>query len=321
MCSSDLTNPLCSVGVCLDPRIYPKSTQLPDEEFKQLISKYPSVNWQFQDSKAIRPWVSTNRIQYNSKTAIGDRFVLLPHAYGFIDPLFSSGLSLSGWAINVLGHRIIKAIKTKDYSKNQFEYYNQKLKENFNYYDNLVSRAFKSFDSFDLWNAWYRFWALGNFLGVGSLVTPLGEFRKQKKPEIFEQYPYQTLQGSSFEENKKLFESACEVMDQYVDDSSSKEKTILGLFDLLKEVDFKPKTWHLDNPNQHCPSTFTLWPTLKLLIWGRTCNSVPIKKFYVTRFSLLFNFVLSELFQLVKKGFRSHVKLYMRMLKESLVRS
>ena len=36
--------------------------------------------------------MGTDRIQYSSKTTVGDRFVLLQHAAGFVDPLFSRGI-------------------------------------------------------------------------------------------------------------------------------------------------------------------------------------------------------------------------------------
>ena len=49
-----------------------------------------SICAQFKAAKAVRNcWVRTGRLQYSSKRIVGDRFCLLGHAVGFIDPLYS----------------------------------------------------------------------------------------------------------------------------------------------------------------------------------------------------------------------------------------
>ena len=43
---SQATNPLCSVGLMLDPRIYPLQPDIsPEEEFYAFIAKYPSLSF------------------------------------------------------------------------------------------------------------------------------------------------------------------------------------------------------------------------------------------------------------------------------------
>ncbi|MCB0196507.1 MAG: tryptophan 7-halogenase, partial [Anaerolineae bacterium] len=87
------TNPLCSVGLMLDPRVYPQSATLSaEEEFFAILDQFPSMRVQFQSAKAVRDWTRTGRLQYSAKQVVGDRFCLLGHAAGFIDPLFSKGL-------------------------------------------------------------------------------------------------------------------------------------------------------------------------------------------------------------------------------------
>ena len=49
------TNPLCSVGLMLDPRVHPAQPDLsPEEEFFQFIGRFPSIAQQFQPAKAVR---------------------------------------------------------------------------------------------------------------------------------------------------------------------------------------------------------------------------------------------------------------------------
>ncbi|NEE59450.1 FAD-dependent oxidoreductase, partial [Streptomyces sp. SID8455] len=90
----DSRNPLCSVGLTMDERTYPKPKDItPEQEFELFLDKYPAVKRQFVGASKVREWVSTDRLQYSSKQTIGDRWCLMSHAAGFLDPLFSRGLS------------------------------------------------------------------------------------------------------------------------------------------------------------------------------------------------------------------------------------
>lgn len=155
------TNSICSVGLNLDPRKYPKTDVLAEQEFKKFLSQFPDIAIQFEDAKPVRNWVSTNRLQYSSCSCMGEKFYLLPHAAGFVDPLYSFGLANSCTIIIPLASRIMKAISNDDYSAEQFadiEHLQQKL---FDYNDNLVNCSYISFRNFNLWDAWRRVWILG----------------------------------------------------------------------------------------------------------------------------------------------------------------
>ncbi|MCA9923855.1 MAG: NAD(P)/FAD-dependent oxidoreductase, partial [Anaerolineales bacterium] len=85
---AESTNPLCSVGLLLDPRRHPPRNDLtPEAEFFGFIADYPDIAAQFADAHAVRDWVRAGRLQYTSKQVVGDRWALLGHAAGFIDPL------------------------------------------------------------------------------------------------------------------------------------------------------------------------------------------------------------------------------------------
>ena len=71
------TNPLCSVGLMLDPRIYPiRKNVSPEEEFYSFIEKFPNINSQLRSAKPVRNWTRTERIQYTSKKIVGDAYRL-----------------------------------------------------------------------------------------------------------------------------------------------------------------------------------------------------------------------------------------------------
>ena len=61
----------------------------------RLMKKLPTVQEQFASAEAVLPFFHAPRLPFRSAVAAGKRWVLLPHAAGFIDPIFSSGFPLT----------------------------------------------------------------------------------------------------------------------------------------------------------------------------------------------------------------------------------
>ena len=161
-------NPLCSVGLTIDERTYPKPADMtPDEEFNQFLDMYPAVKRQFEGAARVREWVSTDRLQYSSTHSVGYRWCLMSHAAGFIDPLYSFGLGNTFQVVYSLVSRILEALDDDDFSVERFEYVDQAERGLLYYQDLIVNSSFISFSEFELWNAVFRVW--GAFLAHGSL--------------------------------------------------------------------------------------------------------------------------------------------------------
>ncbi|MDX4034665.1 tryptophan 7-halogenase, partial [Pseudomonas aeruginosa] len=107
---SESTNRLCSVGFqynCL--KYQPSGT--PEQEFSRLLDRYPSIARHFTEARVARDWVHAPRLNYRSRTILGERFCLLAQAAGFIDPLFSRGLITTFESILRLMPRLIDAVR------------------------------------------------------------------------------------------------------------------------------------------------------------------------------------------------------------------
>jgi FADH2 O2-dependent halogenase len=88
-------NGLTSVGLTLDRDTYPDNDQPAETEFCAFLRRFPLVEAQLGSARPIRPFVKTGRIQFVAHTIAGDRYLLAPHAAGFVDPLFSTGVDLT----------------------------------------------------------------------------------------------------------------------------------------------------------------------------------------------------------------------------------
>lgn len=153
------TNPLCSVGLQLDARRFPVPDNLsPQEEFEQWCGRFPMVAAQFDGARAVRPWVRTGRLQFTSHAASGPRWALLPHAWGFVDPLYSRGLSCTLDGVKTIATALLGADRRwdeVDLTSLQGQY--ERL---VGAHDDLAYGSLVSWRHPDLWRAWWYVWVL-----------------------------------------------------------------------------------------------------------------------------------------------------------------
>jgi FADH2 O2-dependent halogenase len=268
------TNRLCSVGINLDLDRFPvREDVTPEEEFWEIIERFPDVARQFEHARSVRPFVSSRRSQFSSTQLLGDRWILLPHASDFIDPLFSSGLSVTVNAINALAHRLVDAVRQDDFRSERFAYVEEWVKRSYGYFDELVACSYTAFRDPELWNAWFRVWVLGSTYGTNALNEAAARFERSGDPadfEVLEQAPYRGVQGIDFPPYATLFERASQVLRAVDAGDVTVRDAIAQLYQLLRASQLAPSTFGIDDPQRRHPAgTFTLLPITRILLWGK----------------------------------------------------
>ena len=69
----------------------------------ELLRRYPSIAAAFDGARPLMPIAFRPTIQHRLTRAAGERWMLMPHAYAFVDPLFSTGIAWSLRAVERLG--------------------------------------------------------------------------------------------------------------------------------------------------------------------------------------------------------------------------
>jgi FADH2 O2-dependent halogenase len=162
-----------------------------DELWCRLLDRYPTIAALFVGAKPQTPLAYRARIQHRLKRATGERWALLPHAFAFVDPLFSTGIAWSLRAVERLalcfepegrGYRIPSA--------EQLTRYDDLLVAEADQIDCFVAGAYEAMAHFDLFAAHAMIYfaavsfaevrqrllvdeagaAWGGFLGIGDPV-------------------------------------------------------------------------------------------------------------------------------------------------------
>jgi FADH2 O2-dependent halogenase len=147
-----------SVGVTLDREVYPDNDRPAEEEFRAFIARFPTVHAHLGRAEAIRPYTKTGRIQFSSRTTVGERFMLSPHAAGFVDPLFSSGINLTQAFITRFVPEIRKAMKEDDFRPERFTPIDRAYQDELDTIDQIVHGMFKAYRHFDVFKQFWRCW-------------------------------------------------------------------------------------------------------------------------------------------------------------------
>lgn len=207
------TNPRCSVGLMLDPRIHPENpNRSPEEEFFAFVARFPSIAAQFRGARAVLPWSRSKRIQASSHETVGDRYCLLGNAVGFVDPLFSKGLYSSLASVNLLAGLLIENSRTGDYSRAAFLPLEKQSLSFIAANDRLVSGAYRSFSHPDLWAAYSVLWLTGAYLELLKLTT--ARIQATTIREYRESTRDLALVGGGFEEFTELSRQVREIIEQ-----------------------------------------------------------------------------------------------------------
>ncbi|MGZ3463595.1 MAG: NAD(P)/FAD-dependent oxidoreductase [Gemmatimonadaceae bacterium] len=61
--------------------------------WRKLLERYPTLAAAFSDATPLMPIAFLPAIQHRLTRAAGERWALMPHAYAFVDPLFSTGIA------------------------------------------------------------------------------------------------------------------------------------------------------------------------------------------------------------------------------------
>ena len=61
--------------------------------WRKLLERYPTLTTAFADAAPLMPIAFLPAIQHRLTRAAGERWALMPHAYAFVDPLFSTGIA------------------------------------------------------------------------------------------------------------------------------------------------------------------------------------------------------------------------------------
>jgi FADH2 O2-dependent halogenase len=156
---------------------------------------------------------------------VGDRFALLAHAVGFIDPLYSKGLYVTHMGVMLLADLLLKARQTGDYSRAAFMPLEEMTLRYMAMHDQLVAGSFKAWSHPKLWEVYSVLWLLGAYLEYLKLTVT--RMRATDRAGYLAQLSGLSLAGGGFPEFVALQQHIDALIEQVdPDDEADVERTV-----------------------------------------------------------------------------------------------
>ena len=170
-------NRVCSVGLNLDARRFPKDPQKgPEQEWREFIDRFPSVARQFEGAVAVRDWVTTPRLQYSNSSTVGPRYWIAAHAGGTVDALYSRGLLNTFQGLHYACCTILSAFENNDFSCERFAPLDAMAQNLLDVQDGLVHGSYAALRDPSLLEAWLPIWWLSEVLSNLKVLVPLQRY-------------------------------------------------------------------------------------------------------------------------------------------------
>ena len=261
-----------SIGMQLDNRKYPFTGMDPEEEFRMIVAKFPSLVEQFEKAEIVRPWVSTGpRLQYSASRAIGKRFCLAAHAVGSTGPLMSRGLILTTRTIFPLTQMLIDAVREDDFDEARFELIDEIYRGSLDQTDLMCEGYYESWKDWDLFKVWLRIWYSIGVLGFIHMESAYSMYKKTKDRDatmdlLFGKNPGSLV--SAIDDFQPYIEQAGAIMREVIDDGLDTKVAAARLLELLENADFLPPGFHFTNLHHTSGGPFTRKHWEQLVHWG-----------------------------------------------------
>lgn len=276
------TNPLISVGLQFDNRKHPYDGTPPEVEFKNTIERFPSVREQFKDAVATRKWVSSfDRLQYSSTRTVGDRWCLMSHAAGFLDPLFSRGLVLTMRSMLPTAELILGAIEDGDFSAERFAKLDEIQQKTLDNIDAMVHGMYTSWRDFDLFDAFARFWYSSGVLGFFQIESAYSTFKRTRDRDRLRDMLFGQYRGSlcsAFPQFQPYFAAQVATIRAVDDGSLSPAEAASQIMGRIRQADFLPPGFHFGNLEKRHGGPFNLEHWQQIQTWGNFHSPKEVKE-------------------------------------------
>lgn len=123
-----ITDTITSVGVVTQKHRFADANTDRDAFFWDFVSSRPELADALKQAQQVKPFKVEADYSYAMEQICGDRFVMIGDAGRFVDPIFSSGVSVAFASARFASRDIIAAYEAGDFSRERFATYEKTLR-------------------------------------------------------------------------------------------------------------------------------------------------------------------------------------------------
>ena len=114
-----LADEVTSIGVVADNDVLLKGRGTTEEIFEEELTHCPAMQERLQNAERIDPFRAVKEFSYTTTRSVGDGWVLIGDAWGFVDPIYSAGVYLAMKMGELAADSIVEGLANDDTSAEQ----------------------------------------------------------------------------------------------------------------------------------------------------------------------------------------------------------
>ena len=134
-----ITETITSIGVVTQKKHFSARRDSREQFFWQSISSRPELYAALKASQQIRPLREEGDYSYSMRQLAGDRLVLVGDAGRFVDPIFSTGVSIALNSSRFASRDIVKALETGNFKREAFSTFESTIKRGTRNWYNFIT--------------------------------------------------------------------------------------------------------------------------------------------------------------------------------------
>ncbi|MGE0555969.1 MAG: NAD(P)/FAD-dependent oxidoreductase [Gemmatimonadales bacterium] len=134
-----ITDTITSIGVVTQKRHFAKSKSDREAFFWEAVASRPELHDALKNATQMRPFTDEGDYSYAMSAITGDGWVMVGDAGRFVDPIFSTGVSIALNSSRFVTPNILRALETGDTSQAAFAEYAETLRRGTRNWYNFIS--------------------------------------------------------------------------------------------------------------------------------------------------------------------------------------
>ena len=138
-----ITDTITSVGVVAQKEMFREHGGDKEGFFWKMVGLRPEIEHQLRAATVADAWRTEGDYSYSMRQICGDRFVMIGDAARFVDPIFSSGVSIALNSASFAARDIIAAVAADEFSKTAFATYEQTIRRGMRNWYEFISLYYR----------------------------------------------------------------------------------------------------------------------------------------------------------------------------------
>ncbi|MDH2427303.1 hypothetical protein [Sphaerisporangium sp. TRM90804] len=265
----DPVNPLASVVLSVDPARFADLPAGPEDAFREVIGRFPSLARSFTRAGAARPWTSARLWQRTAGQTAGDRWFLYDRTVSRNDLFLSRDVTMGAEMVHALAPVLIEAARGDDWPARRLRRVALFQDRLVDFNDRLLQAARTATADFRLWNAYSRVWLLWSMLSALSLKSARNHCLATSRWDDVERDRDDAFWFTPPAGLPELLERVFGLFAEVDGGTRSAGSAATEIFALLRRAPFVPPVYRFADPGARYYH-FSTARRLRMLVWSKT---------------------------------------------------